>query len=158
MFADPEKVLPYFAIAEGARVADFGVGGGAYSLALARRVGPRGRVYAVDVQAGLLERLAKEARQVGLSAIQVTRGDVEKSGGSQLATASAEAVLLANILFQSAAKYSLALEAKRVLQPGGRVIVVERQVESAAIKAVMNEAGLQFVNEFPFHGLIFKKP
>lgn len=153
--------MPYFAIPEGARVADFGAGSGAYALALARRVGPQGRVYAVDVQPGLLERLAKEARHLGLGNLRVTRGDLEKAGGSQLADRSVEVVLLANIIFQSTARYTMALEAKRVLIPGGRIIVLERQVEAAETKAVLAEAGLQLESEFDppgdHYGLIFKK-
>lgn len=161
MFAEPEKVVPYFAIPEGARVADFGAGSGAYALALARRVGTSGRVYAIDVQAGLLERLAKEAQAAHLPQLHVARGDVEKAGGSQLANAAVEVVLLANLLFQSEAKYTLALEAKRVLSPGGRLIVLERQVPADLVKEVMGEAGFKLESEFNppggHYGLIFTK-
>lgn len=50
-------------------VADTGCGTGFFSLALARMVGPDGRVFAVDVQAGALAKLEEKAEKLGLGSV-----------------------------------------------------------------------------------------
>lgn len=174
MFSDPEKNVPYFGLREGVRVADFGAGSGAYTLAMAPRVGNTGVVYAVEVQKDLLDRLATQAKQQRLTNIKYLWGDVDKLGGSKLADKSMDVVLLANILFQSDQKYSLFLEAKRVLKADGRIIVIdwsdsfsnlgpnsERVIRAEQVKEIAAEAGLEFRENFPagahHYGLIFAK-
>src|SRR5512143_3657430 len=51
----PEQIMDSLGIADGARVADVGAGGGWFTVRLARRVGPLGKVYAEDVQPEMLE-------------------------------------------------------------------------------------------------------
>ena len=64
MFSDPEKNIEQFSLGKGMHVADFGTGSGFYALAAAEAVGETGRVYAIDVQKDLLEKLKKEAHNV----------------------------------------------------------------------------------------------
>lgn len=174
MFSDPTKNVGFLELMEGMRVADFGAGSGAYSLAMAERVGDRGKIYAVDVQKELLthiDRLSKEKRRRN---IEVIWGNVEKVGGSKLADSSVDLVLIANVLFGSDARYTLASEAKRVTVPGGRVAVIDwtdsfgglgpvanRVIVPAEAKRIFTEAGLTFVKDFPagdhHYGLMFKK-
>lgn len=175
MFADPQQVIERLGITPGLKVADFGAGSGAYTLALAARVGESGRVYAVDVQQNLLERLAAVAKERKLRNIEVIWGDIEKRGGAKLGDNAVDRVLLSNVLFQSAARYSLALEAKRVLRPGGEAIVVEwsgsfgglgptptQVVTPASAKEVFAQAGFEAAGEFSagahHYALVFKKP
>ncbi len=63
----PERVVADLALAPGAKVADLGSGGGYFSFRLARAVGSSGRVYAVDVDAGMNEHVAEEAAEQGLA-------------------------------------------------------------------------------------------
>ena len=173
MFSDPEKVVPYFGLVDGLAVADFGASIGHYALAMAKRVGDRGRVYAIDIQKDLLSRLESEAKQAGLRNIHIIWGNVEKSGGSKLANQSVDLVVMANLLFQSTARYSLALEAKRILRPTGRVAVVdwtdsfnnlgptaEQVAKPDEVKIIFAQAGFVFLNDFPagehHYGLLFK--
>ena len=52
----PDQVMDAVHIAEGTTVADIGAGGGWFTMRLARRVGPNGRVYANDVQRLMIEK------------------------------------------------------------------------------------------------------
>ena len=174
MFSNPAQNVAAFGLAEGMRVADFGAGSGAYALAMAERVGNTGKVYAVDVQNELLSRLDKLVHERHRGNIEIIWGNVEKLGGSKIAPATIDLVLIANTLFQSDAKYTMVIEAKRVLRPGGRVVVIEWQdsygglgpspesvVKPEDLGAVFNQAGLVYQSSFPagehHYGMIFSK-
>ncbi len=57
----PDLIMDDLGIADGAVVADLGAGGGWFTIQLARRVGPSGLVYAVDVQAQMIEQVRRRA-------------------------------------------------------------------------------------------------
>jgi len=69
---------------DGMKVADVGAGSGFYSLEAARKVGSSGRVYAIDVQKNLLERLRSQAISEGLGNVEVVWGNAEKIGGTKV--------------------------------------------------------------------------
>ena len=61
----PDRILgPY--LASGQTVLDLGCGPGFFTLAMARRVGPKGRVYAIDLQMPMLTRVGRKAAAKGL--------------------------------------------------------------------------------------------
>src|SRR5262245_44798716 len=62
----PEVLLDILGIKEGDTVADIGAGPGFFSLRAAKRVGPTGKVLAVDVQQDMINGLQRMARQSGL--------------------------------------------------------------------------------------------
>lgn len=155
-------------------VVDLGAGSGAYTFEMAKLIGG-GRVYAVDVQKGLLAKLAAEARARHLSNVEIIWGDVEKPGGTKLRDGLAHFVLLANLLFQVTGKYTMALEIKRVLRPGGRLALIDwtdsfaglgpradQVVTAPAAAAIFREAGFKELSSFPagdhHYGLLFEKP
>lgn len=125
MFSDPSYNIEQLSLQSGAKVADLGCGSGFYSMALARAVGDKGKVYAVDVQKGLLERVKKEAVTEGLHNVEVIWGDVEKNGGTKLRDESVDAVISANLLFQIEHKNDFALEIKRILKKDGKLLLID---------------------------------
>ena len=156
------------------KVADLGAGSGHYASEAGRRVGGEGRVYAVDVQKDLLERVAKEAREAGLSNVEIIWGDAEEKGGTKLRDGAVDAVIAANVLFQLDDKEGFAAEAGRILHPKGRILVVdwldsfgnmgprpEGVVGKGAARKIFEEAGFSFESEIPagehHWGLIFRK-
>jgi ubiquinone/menaquinone biosynthesis C-methylase UbiE len=125
MFSDPDKVIKEMFVSEGMTVADFGSGVGFYTIPLARRVGPYGRVFAVDVMGDFLRKLKNEAVRSGLNNVEVIQGDLESINGSGLLTASLDRVIIANTLFQSDHPLNVVLEAKRVIKYSGKVAVID---------------------------------
>jgi len=125
MFSDPVKIVEQCGIQVGQDVADFGSGTGAYSIAVSKALMSTGRVYAVDVQKDLLTKLKNTAAEAGLYNIEVVWGNAEKLGGSKLRDNSIDLVLLSNVMFQMEDRPSAIKECKRVLKPGGRVLVVD---------------------------------
>lgn len=125
MFSDPVKNVEQCGIQAGMEIADFGSGSGHYSLAAAKALMSTGRVYSIDVNKDLLTKLKNHATKEGLYNVEVIWGDIEKPNGTKLRDGSIDLVFLSNILFQLEDKEALIKEVKRVLKPGGRVLVVD---------------------------------
>ncbi len=131
MFSDPAANVAKLGVNDGMRVVDLGAGSGFYSFEAARRVGGSGRVYAVDVQKVLLERLRATGAANGLRNIEVVWGNAEKIGGTKLREGIADRVIASNILFQIEKPDEFILEIKRLLKPGGKVLVIDWSEVSA---------------------------
>ena len=125
MFSDPASNLARLGLIDGQKVVDLGAGSGFYSIAAAKKVGSSGRVYAVDVQKDLLERLRSLATTQGLKNIEVIWGNAEKIGGTKVREAIADRVIASDVLFQIEKPDEFCLEIKRMLKPGGKVLVVD---------------------------------
>ena len=127
MFSDPDKNLAQLGLAEGMKVADLGAGTGYYSIVAGRRVGNGGRIYAVEVQKDLLDRLKSNATNEQVRNIEVIWGSIDTIGGTKLREGLIDRAILANTLFQIEQKDrdNLALEIKRILKVGGKLLVVD---------------------------------
>lgn len=174
MFSDPQKNIEQLGVDPGTKVADLGSGAGFYSLALAKAVGPQGRVFAVDVQQELLTKLKTEALHHYLENIEVIWGDVDEPHGSRLEDASVDRVLVTNTLFQVDHKDILAKEAFRILKPKGRALLVDwtdsfgglgphpsRIVKPAQGRALFEQAGFTYVRDIQagahHYGMVFTR-
>jgi ubiquinone/menaquinone biosynthesis C-methylase UbiE len=124
-FSDPKENVLQLGLREGMKVADIGAGSGHYALAAAAAVGESGRVYAIDIQEDILKHLKSSARQLHLFNIETIWGDAERPRGTSLREHSVDAAILANVLFQLPDKPAAVAEAKRVLKPGGKLLVVD---------------------------------
>ncbi len=125
MFSDPASNIAKLGLTDGMKVADIGAGSGFYSIEAAKKVGGSGRVFAVDVQRDLLERLRSVGMQQKLTNIEAVWGNAEKIGGTKLRDASVDRVVASNVLFQITKPDDFALEMKRILKPNGKILVVD---------------------------------
>lgn len=126
MFSDPDKNVEQLDLGQGNFVADFGAGSGFYSFAAAEAVGHSGKVYAIDVQKDLLEKLKTEARNARhLPNVDIVWGDLDHLGGTRLRENSIDVVIAANVFFMLERKDNACMEIKRILKKGGRVLVVD---------------------------------
>jgi ubiquinone/menaquinone biosynthesis C-methylase UbiE len=73
----PELIMDDLKIADGATVADLGAGGGWFTIQLARRVGPNGLVYAVDVQPPMLDAIRRRAQRENLLNVRPVLGGAD---------------------------------------------------------------------------------
>ncbi|KKW45579.1 hypothetical protein A3C21_02050 [Candidatus Kaiserbacteria bacterium RIFCSPHIGHO2_02_FULL_59_21] len=178
-FAHPRRNIGALGLQNGMRVADFGAGSGAYTLAIAERLEGSGRVYAIDVQRDLLRRIANEAARRGYANVEVIWADLETPRASKLADGSIDLVLVSNLLFQVPDKLPILREARRIVKPSGNVVVIdwsdpalsekvgdrlgpqkEDIVPEAQVLSFGERAGLGLAREFPagarHYGLILK--
>lgn len=173
MFSDPVKNVEALGVSYGMKVADLGAGSGFYTIESAKKVGPSGRVYAVDVNQDLLDKLKNSAGLVGLRNIEVIWGNIEKIGGTKLREAIADRVILSNTLFQipQTERDNMALEVKRIMKPGGKLLVVDWQsggaltpktaIPEILATGIFEKAGLTKERSFDagdhHYGIIFKR-
>ena len=122
---DPERIAAGLGLTEGMRAADFGSGSGYSTIIMANKVGDSGVITAVDLMNPALETLRAKAKMEGLGNIQTVRSNLEIVGSSGLAGDSQDMVLLANILFQNSNKARIMDETRRVIKPGGTLIVID---------------------------------
>lgn len=124
-FSDPKAAVLQMGLRDGMKVADFGTGTGHFAMAAAHVVGPTGRVYAIDVQEDMLTHMHDTAHRAGHKNIETIWGNVEKLGGTKLRDQSVDAIIMSNVLFQLDQKEEAAREAKRILKPGGKLLVID---------------------------------
>lgn len=127
MFSNPELNVAKLGLKDGMKVADFGAGTGLYSRAASTRVGPKGKVYAIEVQKDLVKKLENEIRSWGISNIECIWGDIENKNGTKIADQTMDRVIISNVLFQTEDKLGLIDEAKRVLKKDGQVLLIDWQ-------------------------------
>src|SRR4029079_4102315 len=81
----PEQVMDALSIGDGSVVAALGAGGGWFTVRLARRVGPNGRIYAEDIQPQMIEVIKRRMQREALTnviTVQGTATDPKLSPGS----------------------------------------------------------------------------
>jgi ubiquinone/menaquinone biosynthesis C-methylase UbiE len=173
-FIKPDLIVQEIGIGAGAKVADFGCGGGYFSLPISRKVGENGVVYALDILPQSLEMIEGYAKTMGLNNIIPKRVNLEKMGGSKLEEESCDWVIMKDMLFQNKDKGIIIKEACRVLKQGGKALVIEwnsndssigpgkdLRIAKESLLEIIHESGMGVLKEIPisdFHyGLILVK-
>jgi SAM-dependent methyltransferase len=108
------------ALREGEVVLDLGSGGGIDVLLSARRVGPTGKAYGLDMTDEMLDLARENQRRSGLSNVEFLRGEIERI---PLPSRSVDVIISNCVINLSADKPRVLREAFRVLTPGGRFAV-----------------------------------
>ena len=124
MFTDPVKNLKSLGLREDDVVADLGAGTGFYSVAAGHLV-PKGKVYAVEIIKDFLATLRNKVKEAHLNNVEALWGNIEKDGGTSIGDNVADAVIASNVLFQVADKEKFIKEAKRILKPKGKVLLID---------------------------------
>ena len=167
----PEMLLDSLQISSGETVADLGAGAGYFTWRLARRLGPRGRVLAVDIQPAMLDLVRREVKVHNLTNVEVVLGT---AADPRLPAAAVDLVFIANAYHEFSEPESMLAAVFRALKPNGRVVVIEYATENdddpvaglstmslPEIRSELERAGFRLDRVLDFlplqHGLIFDK-
>ncbi len=123
---EPEKTLDLLGLKDGDIVADLGCGNGYYTLRLAKRVAPSGRVLAVDIQQGMLDQLKTRMTEAGITNIEPILGAADDP---RLPAAGVNWLLLVDAYHEFSDPQAMLAKIRASLAPGGKVALLEYRKE-----------------------------
>ncbi len=165
---DCRLLLEALAIKKGQKICDLGCGNGFYTLELARRVGPEGIVYAVDIQPEMLRMLARRAAEEGLTNIRPILGTFIDP---RLPEGQVDLVLCIDVYHEFSHPEQMLARIRESLAADGRLVLAEfrgedpavpikplHKMTKAQVKAELEPAGFELAREFdrlPWQHLLF---
>ena len=165
---DCRTMLQALGVRPGQTVCDMGCGNGFYTLQLARLVGPRGRVYAVDIQPEMLQMLARNASDARLTNIRPVLGTPIDP---RLPAGEIDMMLCVDVYHEFSHPEAMLAKIRESLAPDGRLVLVEfrgedpsvpikplHKMTKAQVRAELEPAGFEMVREFdrlPWQHLLF---
>ena len=126
----PEQMLDALELKQGQTVADVGAGVGYLTLRIAKRVGPTGKVYGVDVQREMLARLRKNAAKAKLSNVETVLGS---ENDPKLPAGQIDLILMVDVYHELSQPQLMLQNMKKALSPTGRLVLVEYRKEDPSI-------------------------
>lgn len=173
-FMSPEAVITHFHLREGDVVADFGAGAGYFAVLLGKVVGQNGKVYACEIQKGLVDKIGTAAHDAHLTNVYPLWCDLEAVNGTKLADGILDVGLMINTLFQVENKSATLTECARTIRKGGKFIVIDWTdsfgglgphpndvITESRTKELVTSFGFLFERSFPagdhHYGLAFRR-
>ena len=117
----PELIMDELGIGEASVVADLGAGGGWFTIRLARRVGPNGKVFAEDIQPEMIESIRRRVEREQIAWVHPVLGTPTDPNLKE----PVDAVLIVDAYHEMEAPTVLLRNVARSLKPNGRVGIVE---------------------------------
>jgi len=165
---DCRMLLEALEIRPGQTICDLGCGNGFYTLELARRVGPEGTVYAVDIQPEMLRLLVVRARKEKLFNIRPVLGTMIDP---RLPAGKVDLVFCVDVYHEFSHPEQMLAEIRESLSPTGQIVLAEfrgedlavpikplHKMTKAQVKRELEPNGFTLVREFdqlPWQHLMF---
>jgi ubiquinone/menaquinone biosynthesis C-methylase UbiE len=126
----PSRAIRALELKTGMAVADIGAGSGYYTVRLAREVGPEGRVYATDIQPGMIDLLKRRLADERLSNVTPLLGAPDDP---RLPPASVDLALMVDVYHELSSPQIFLRRLRGALKPDGRLVLVEFRKEDPSV-------------------------
>jgi protein-L-isoaspartate O-methyltransferase len=127
---NPALLMKALNLKPGEAVADIGAGTGYYSRRLAQSVGPRGTVYAVEIQQEMLDILTNKMAALNIHNVKPVLGDITDP---KLAPGSVDVILMVDVYHEFDHPREMVEAMVRALKPAGRMVFVEFRGEDPKV-------------------------
>lgn len=132
----PDRIMDELAIGERSVVADLGAGGGWFTVHLAERVGPNGRVYAEDIQEEMLQAIKRRVQRLQFRNVKPWLGTPVDP---RLPKGSLDAALIVDTYYEIEQPVTLLRNLATSLKPKGRIGIVNFKKEGGGPGPPMDE-------------------
>jgi ubiquinone/menaquinone biosynthesis C-methylase UbiE len=122
----PERVLEVIGVKPGMVIGEPGAGKGYFTFKLARKVGPRGKIFANDIAGDDLEIIKKRARREGYTNIVTIKGEIEDP---LFPPDEMDMVFMSYVLHDLERPVPFLINLKPALKPGAPLVVLEQAPE-----------------------------
>jgi protein-L-isoaspartate O-methyltransferase len=122
----PSLAVKLLKLQPGMAVADIGAGSGYYTELLAKAVGAEGKVYATDIQPGMLQLLRGRLRREKLLNVETVLNTSRSSG---LPPGSVDLALMVDVYHELSEPQEMLRSLKEALRPNGRLVLIEFRAE-----------------------------
>ena len=123
---NPDLAMRLIRVARGSAVADLGAGSGYFTVRLARAVGTEGKVYAVDIQQGMLDLLQRTLRRDKVTNVIPV---LAAENDPRLPAASVDLALMVDVYHELSSPQTTLAHLREALKPGGRLVLLEYRAE-----------------------------
>jgi SAM-dependent methyltransferase len=120
--AEVARLAEWLRIEPGMRVGDIGAGEGKFALALARRVGPSGQIFATEIGERLLAAMRAAVKREGVANLTIIEAGVSRTN---LPEQCCDAVLSRIVYHHLSDHAAINADIFRVLRPGGRLLMID---------------------------------
>jgi SAM-dependent methyltransferase len=127
---EPDHALDALGALTGLTVADVGAGSGYFTVRLATRAGPKGRVYANDLQPEMLKLLGARLARENIRNVTLVQGTVDDP---RLPASSIDLVLMVDVYHEFSEPQKMLRAIRAALKPGGRVVLLEYRKEDPEV-------------------------
>ncbi len=147
-----DKLLKLLSLKPGMVVADVGAGSGYFSFPMAQKVGPKGKVLAVDIQKEMLDLIRKRMKARKVTNIEPVRGTISDP---KLPAGKVDLILMVDVYHEFSHPYEMTRAMVKALRPGGKLVFVEYRMEdpNVPIKLVHKMTQKQVKKEMAIHPL-----
>ena len=146
----PTRLVELLKLKPGEVVADVGAGSGYLTFRLAAKVGPTGKVLAVDIQPEMLALIRERTKAKGLTNVEPVLGT---ESDPKLPAAAVDTIVMVDVYHEFSHPYEMTAAMVKALKPGGRLVFVEYRLEdeTVPIKLVHKMSEKQVIKEMtPF--------
>jgi ubiquinone/menaquinone biosynthesis C-methylase UbiE len=127
---DPDLAIRLLRIQKGSTVADVGAGSGNITIRLAKAVGPMGKVYANDIQPGMLEILGRNVAKAKVMNVIPVLGAFDDP---KLPAESIDLAIMVDVYHEFSEPQKMLNRLREAIKPGGRLVLLEYRAEDPDI-------------------------